>query len=141
MTGRSSSLACATWQLLFELLMADRPRLPAAAAACGLTPAQCHVLRVLEPGRALPMGRLADQLGCDASNITGLVDRLEARGLIARRPAARDRRVKEILLTDAGAALRARMIERLAEPPDTIARLNAAEQRALHAILTKALGK
>jgi DNA-binding MarR family transcriptional regulator len=129
------------WLLLFELLVAARPHVPAAAAACALTEPQCHLLRLLEPGRATSMRCLAEALGCDASNITGIVDRLEARGLVERRACTRDRRVKELALTPAGAALRARVLQRLSEPPAPIARLSSEDQRALCAILRKALGK
>lgn len=116
-TGRSG-LAGETWGLIFELLMANRPHVPAVAAQCGLTPAQCHVLRLLRPDNPLPMRTLADLLGCDASNVTGIVDRLEARGLVFRRPAGHDRRIKELALTPAGVAARTLVIERLGEPPE-----------------------
>ena len=138
--SRPGAVAGEAWQLLFEFWLSARA-LPAVAAACDLTEAQCHVLRLLEPGAALPMRRLAEQLDCDASNITGIVDRLEARGLVERRPCPHDRRVKELALTRAGAALRARMVERLGQPPEPIVRLTPAEQQTLCAILRKALGK
>ncbi len=141
MSRGPAAFAGEAWQLLFEFLLAARPHLPAVAAACELTEAQCHVLRLLQPGVGLPMRRLAEQLDCDASNITGIVDRLEARGLVERRACAHDRRVKELALTRTGAALRARMVERLGQPPEPIARLSSAEQQALCAILRKALGK
>jgi DNA-binding MarR family transcriptional regulator len=126
---------------MFELLMTQRPRVPAVAAVHGLTPAQCHALRVLQPGQPLAMGRLAQGLACDASNITGIVDRLEGRGLIERHPSARDRRIKEIALTPAGIEIRAKILESLAEPPEAIARLTIEDHRALCTILRKALGK
>jgi len=126
---------------MFDLLMASRPHVPSVAAECGLTPAQCHVLRLLEPDAPLPMRRIADALGCDASNITGIVDRLETRGLVERRTAGRDRRVKELALTPAGVAARAHMLARLTEPPEPIARLSAADQEALCTILRRALGE
>ena len=50
----------------------------------------------MDPGVPLPMHKLATLLACDNSNVTGLVDRLEARGLVAREPYDRDRRVKHI---------------------------------------------
>jgi DNA-binding MarR family transcriptional regulator len=136
-----SGLACQTWELMFELLLAARPRVPAVAAECGLTPAQCHVLRLLRPDTPLPMRTLAENLGCDASNVTGMIDRLEARGLVERRAAVYDRRIKELALTPAGVAARAQVIERLGEPPESIARLSADDQQALCTILRKALGK
>jgi MarR family transcriptional regulator, organic hydroperoxide resistance regulator len=137
----TSGLACETWGLLFELLMTERPRVPALAAELGLTPAQCHALRLIEPGLAVAMGRLAQALSCDASNITGIVDRLEARGLIERRSASRDRRIKELALTQAGVRMRETILHRLTEPPEAIASLSPEEHEALRRILRRALGK
>ena len=54
----------------------------------------------------MPMSALAGPLMCDNSNVTGIVDRLEALGLVERRPAERDRRVKAVALTEQGIALR-----------------------------------
>ena len=82
------------------------------------------MLRLLEPGTTVPMGRLAGGLGCDASNITGVIDRLEARGLVERRAGERDRRVKVLVVTERGLELRRRLLRRIAEPPEPIARLS-----------------
>ena len=68
---------------------------------------QLHTLRILEPDREVPMSSLAGKLFCDTSNVTGIVDRLEARGLIERRPADYDRRVKLLGLTAEGERVRA----------------------------------
>ena len=86
--------ACEAWQLLIQLFFTQRANLPPLAAELELSPAQCHVLHLIEPGRPMPMGQLAETLACDASNVTGLVDRLESRGLVRRHPSAEDRRVK-----------------------------------------------
>src|SRR5258707_11462690 len=94
-----------TWQLLVQLIFAQRAHLPPLAAKLQLSPAQCHVLHLIEPGRPLPMGQLAETLACDASNVTGLVDRLESRGLVRRRPSTEDRRVKVLDLTPTGSRL------------------------------------
>src|SRR6266700_3935790 len=98
--------ACRAWQLLMKFFFAQRGHLPASGADFDLSPIQCHVLHLIEPGRPLPMSRLADTLSCDASNVTGLVDRLESRGLVRRRSSPQDRRVKVLQLTPAGARLR-----------------------------------
>lgn len=127
------------WELLFDLLMAERARFPTIAAEFDLSPTQVHVLRLLEPGTAMPMGRLAGSLGCDASNITGVVDRLEARGLVQRQAAERDRRVKVLVVTERGLDLRRRLLVRMAEPPEPIRRLSPADQRALATILRRAM--
>jgi DNA-binding MarR family transcriptional regulator len=63
------------------------------------------------------MNALAETLACDASNVTGVVDKLEARGLIARQAAESDRRVKVLLVTDKGRELRQRLIANAATPP------------------------
>jgi len=131
--------ACRAWRLLVELSLSQRASLPAVAAELELSPAQCHVLHLIEPGRAVAMGELASALACDASNVTGLVDRLETRGLISRQPSASDRRVKVLTLTPRGARVRALLIERLTSPPVAFGRLSAAEQRTLLELLARVL--
>ena len=131
--------ACRAWELLTRLFFTQRGQLPGLAGEFDLSPVQCHVLHLLQPDRPIPMGRLAATLACDASNVTGLVDRLESRGLIVRRVSDEDRRVKVLVLTPAGARLRAQLQKRLANPPDPIRRLSSAEQRALVQILERLL--
>src|SRR5436190_18589283 len=125
----TSAHACDAWQLLLQLFLAQRAHLPPLAAELQLSPAQCHVLHLIEPGRPIPMGQLAGTLACDASNVTGLVDRLESRGLVRRRPSAEDRRVKVLDLTPTGSQLRAQLLDRMRTPPTTLQRLSAREQR------------
>jgi len=134
-----SSRACEAWELLFDLLMRQRTRLPQVAAEFELSEPQCHVLRLMEPGAGVPMRRLVERLGCDASNVTGIVDRLEARGLVERTACAHDRRVRMVRLTPHGAKIRARIVARMAEPPEPIAGLPADDLAALCAILRRAL--
>jgi DNA-binding MarR family transcriptional regulator len=85
------------------------------------------------------MGRLAEALACDASNVTGLVDRLESRGLVRRHPSAEDRRVKVLELTPSGVRLRSTVFERMTQPPGSLERLSADEVRALVKILKRLL--
>ena len=136
---RQSTHACDAWQLLIQLFFTQRASLPLLAAELELSPAQCHVLHLIEPGRPIPMGQLAETLSCHASNVTGLVDRLESRGLVRRRPSAEDRRVKVLDLTPSGSRLRALLLDRMTTPPATLRRLSAREQRALVRILTRLL--
>jgi DNA-binding MarR family transcriptional regulator len=125
---------------MYELFAQQKPRHIAMAAEFDLSPMQAFALRQLEPGTPLAMSDLAEALHCDASNVTGIVDRLEARGLIARRGADHDRRVKMLVVTDKGAELRERLLARISEPPPAIASLSAADQRSLRDILRRALG-
>src|ERR1700724_915320 len=136
---RASPHACDAWQLLVQLFFTQRAHLPPLAAELELSPAQCHVLHLIEPGRPVPVGRIAETLACDASNVTGLVDRLESRGLVRRRPSASGRRVKVLGFTPTGSRLRALLLDRMTTPPAALERLSVQEQRALVRILTRLL--
>ena len=132
--------ATEAWSTFLGILFDERPpRIPAVAAEFDVSPMGLKLLQVLEPGAEVPMSALAERLFCDASNVTGMVDRLEARGLLERRDDPRDRRVKRICLTDEGARVRERALERLYEPPAAIARLSRADQRALRDLLRRAV--
>jgi DNA-binding MarR family transcriptional regulator len=126
-------------KLFFEIGMAQRVKAGAALNELGLGFAQAHALRMLDPDEPIAMSALAERLFCDASNVTGLVDRLEARGLVERGSAANDRRVKALTLTPAGVALRDQVLAVMSEPPEAIAALPPADQRALRDILARAV--
>jgi DNA-binding MarR family transcriptional regulator len=132
---RSKADTCRAWQLLMKFFFAQREHLPSAGNQFGLSPVQCHVLHLIEPEQPLPMGRLAQTLGCDASNVTGLVDRLEERGLVERRPARDDRRVKVIQLTPNGSRVRSLLLGRITSGACRLSSLPAADRRALVRIL------
>src|SRR6185503_9120800 len=133
--NRADHDACRAWQLLMKFFFAQREHLPSSGAAFELSPIQCHVLHLIEPGRPLPMSRLAETLSCDASNVTGLVDRLESRGLVRREPSSQDRRVKVLQLTPTGARLRTQMLRRMAGRSLPLSRLSLDQQRTLVTIL------
>lgn len=127
------------WRLFFQLLETFKETFPALTAEFDLSPVQARVLFELDPEQPLPMSALAHTLSCDASNVTGLVDRLEARGLIERRSAEHDRRVKILALTRSGVHLREKVLRRCAEPTPAIAGLAPGEQRELTRLLRRAL--
>ena len=124
------------WELMSRLIFAQRGRMLSIAAELDLHPQQLFALKHLDG--PLPMGALADYLHCDSSNVTGIVDRLEKRGLVERRSAEHDRRVKLLVLTGEGKRLRQRLVERMSEPAPEIAALSAADQKALRDILRRA---
>jgi MarR family transcriptional regulator, organic hydroperoxide resistance regulator len=132
---RTEPDACRAWQLLVKFFFAQREHLPTPGTESALSPVQCHVLHLIEPGRPLPMGRLAETLSCDASNVTGLVDRLESRGLIRRRASSDDRRVKVLQLTAAGSRVRAQLLRRMTRRSLPLSRLSVGRQRTLVKIL------
>jgi DNA-binding MarR family transcriptional regulator len=127
------------WSIVFQLAMSNRGRLIDALEELDLTFMQAHALRLLDPDEERTMGKLAETIKCDPSNITGIVDRLEARGLVERRSAADDRRVKALALTPAGVALRERVRAVFSEPPAPIQHLSKADQVALRDILRRAV--
>jgi DNA-binding MarR family transcriptional regulator len=133
--ARDTAEAFRAWQLLMKFFFAQREHLPSSGNELDLSPAQCHVLHLIEPGRPLPMRRLAETLSCDASNVTGLVDRLEDRGLVERRPSADDRRVRMLRLTPDGSRLRSLLLRRMTARSHPLSRLSLRQQRALVKIL------
>jgi len=128
------------WALMGKLFWEVRPRMLRAAAEFGLTPPQLFALKTLDPDEPVPMRALATALHCDSSNVTGLVDGLAAQGLVERREAEHDRRVRMLVVTERGAEVRNRMIEVMQEVPDALAGLSAEDQRTLRDVLRRALG-
>jgi DNA-binding MarR family transcriptional regulator len=127
------------WGLLWEVMQANKPRFMALAQELGLSPVQLHALRLIEPGVEVPMSSLAGKLFCDNSNVTGIVDRLEARGLIERHPAEHDRRVKLLVLTTEGERVRSVATRQMTQPPPEIAALPIEHKRALRDALRAAV--
>jgi len=134
------SAAHEAWSLMSRLFWEVRPRMLRVAGEFGLTPPQLFALRSLDPEQPVPMRALAKALHCDSSNVTGLVDGLEAQGLVERREAEHDRRLRMLVVTERGAAVRARLHEAIQELPEPLAALSADDQRALRDILRRALG-
>ena len=90
--------------------------------------------------KGLNMSELSGVLRVSNGNVTGIVDRLEARGLIERRAATRDRRMKMLAVTDEGVRMRDQAWRRMMEPPPELAGLSRTDQRALRDLLRKAVG-
>src|SRR5215475_2959452 len=123
----------------FELGMVHRTKVGAELGQLGLSFAQAHALRLLDPEKPMPMSALAERLFCDASNVTGIADRLEARGLVQRQSAEGDRRVKALTITPNGMKLREQVVELMIQPPEAIAALSEEDQLALRDILARAV--
>jgi DNA-binding MarR family transcriptional regulator len=135
-TNQRTSPAAEAWSLIADLFGSQRGRFLAIAQEFELAPPQMGAIKHL--GQPIPMSELAGQLHCDSSNVTGIVDRLESRGLVERQPAPHDRRVKMLVLTDEGQRVRAELVKRMSDPPPQLAALPAADQRALRDILRRA---
>ncbi|WP_081235796.1 MarR family winged helix-turn-helix transcriptional regulator [Streptomyces viridosporus] len=109
-----------------------------AAAGHALTGAQARLLSLLslEP---LPMRQLARRLKCEPSNVTGIVDRLEARGLVERRPDPADRRVKLAAATAEGRRVARSLQDSLRFAREPLAGLAEEERVALRDALRRML--
>ena len=132
------SPATEAWAALRTLLGHQRRLFLIAASELDLHPAQAGAL--LHLASPLSMNELAAVLACDNSNVTGLVDRLQARGLVVRQANPDDRRVKRIVLTAAGTDLRGQLLDRVSRPPAGFERLSLAEQRQLRRLLRRVVG-
>ncbi|MER7764997.1 MarR family transcriptional regulator [Streptomyces sp. NPDC097619] len=106
-----------------------------AAARYGLTSTQAKVLAQLEG--PVPMRGLATLLACDASNVTGIVDRLESRELVRREPDPADRRVKNVVATEAGRETIRRVREEMQATHTALDTLDDDERAALQALLER----
>jgi MarR family transcriptional regulator, organic hydroperoxide resistance regulator len=126
------------WSLMHWMMVTNKQRLVAMGQEFELAPQQMIALRMLGAGPR-KMSDLAHALFCDNSNVTGIVDRLEERGLVRREAAEGDRRVKLLVLTEEGERMRVEITKRMAEPPPAIASLSEKDQRALRDILERAL--
>jgi DNA-binding MarR family transcriptional regulator len=124
--------------LLYRVVDRARENFAEVAAEFDLTPPQARALLYL--GEAAPMRSLACHLSCDASNVTGIADRLESRSLVKRGEDQQDRRVKLLLLTAEGAETRARLEERLMETSPFMAGLSTTERATLKELLSKIAG-
>jgi DNA-binding MarR family transcriptional regulator len=129
--------AAEAWDLCMDLFGEQRPRMLDIQAEYGLKPPQFFALQAMD--EPVPMSSVANVLRCDRSAVTWITDRLEERGYVERLADPRDRRVKLLALTDEGRRVREEIRTRLAVPPEALARLTRAEQRALRDLLRKAL--
>lgn len=107
------------------------------SAEFDLSPQQAKAFHELR--QPLSMGELADRLFCDASNVTGIVDRLEARGLVERQPDPDDRRVRRLVLTDAGKELGRAHHDRVFEDFPCVGALTDDDRRTLYDLLVRML--
>jgi len=135
-----SSNGSRAFRAFITLLHSQKNWLYDRVATYDLTPQMFQALHVLDEHPDATMREFSDRMFCDASNATGLVDRLEVRGLVERRVAENDRRAKVVRLTVAGARLFKKVDDAVwVETPPAIAKLSATDQRVLREIVERAL--
>jgi DNA-binding MarR family transcriptional regulator len=110
-------------------------RFAQVAAVHDLTPQQMMLIRSLVEPRS--MSEVATQRACDPSNVTGLIDRLEKRGLVARSAGEADRRVKMLSLTAAGRKVLRDIDRDLAKATADYGNLDTAARNQLNRLLTR----
>jgi DNA-binding MarR family transcriptional regulator len=108
-----------------------------AAASENLTASQGKALTVLRRGPAA-MRALAETMTCDASNMTGIIDRLEKRGLVRREASPSDRRVKNVILTAEGERVTDAIRAKMHTTRDGLDRLSDEERDRLYVLLERA---
>ena len=130
-------------ELLFTYVNKLQVHFEEVAAAHDLSPIQAKV--ILSLGQPEPLGCLAQELGCDPSNVTSLVDRLEERGLLTRAGSRDDRRVKVLEATAAGTQLRQALSNALFGDVPGMSSLSPAQvselRRALGALCGQSIGE
>lgn len=124
------------WARLTPLFLSSRDAFFRVMNDHGLTPPHGHALMTL-CGGAAKMRDLAEQMSCDASYVTNVVDRLEELGLAKRQESAGDRRVREVILTSAGETAAADVAEAMSRPPVALSALSERDRAALLRILRK----
>lgn len=139
MATRSDPLTLEVVELIGTVVARYYEEYEEAAAAHSLTGAQARVLGLLslEP---MPMRRIAQKLKCEPSNVTGIIDRLEVRGLVERRPDPADRRVKLAAPTEKGTRTARQLRESLDFAREPLAGLSDADRAVLRDLLRRMLG-
>jgi DNA-binding MarR family transcriptional regulator len=133
--AESAQLSRDVLRHLMGVMHAMKAHVADLAAAFELTPSQLAALSHLDEPRS--QRELAESLHFDASNVTDIVDRLEARGLVVRTVDPHDRRVRRIVRTPAGEKLRHQALDEALATAPTVASLSASEQRTLCELLGK----
>ncbi|GCB49744.1 MarR family winged helix-turn-helix transcriptional regulator [Streptomyces sp. NL15-2K] len=138
-TRRPDALTMEVLELIGDVVARFYEDYEDAAAEHALTGAQARLLSLLslEP---LPMRKLAQKLKCEPSNVTGIVDRLESRGLVERRAAPADRRVKVAAVTEEGRRVARELREGLRFAREPLAGLSEGERLALRDLLRRMVG-
>jgi DNA-binding MarR family transcriptional regulator len=131
MSRDKSAIAAQAWKRLFTFFMKTRSQRDRLLARLRLTPNDVRALTELDGTSGRTMRSLAEEWGCDASNATWIVDRLEKRGLVERRAKPGDRRVKLVVLSAAGVKARKQLLDGLFEPPPELLALPRATLEVL----------
>jgi DNA-binding MarR family transcriptional regulator len=125
-----------SYLILIEFLMMAKHRVIVLGSEYGLTGMQTMMLFMLSEPK--PMNTFTKVLNCDASNVTGLVDGLEQKGLASRYESTKDRRIKMVQLESKGREIRTALLRGLARQDNRLhSRLDEDEFETFIGLLQK----
>ncbi|HKA10210.1 MAG TPA: MarR family transcriptional regulator [Candidatus Dormibacteraeota bacterium] len=140
-TDKKADLATEVWRLLYRSVEAQQERWRHGFDDLGLTFVQRHFLMELASMPPSSMSTLARRMDVDPSWVTGVIDHLEQRGYVQRRPARHDRRVKLVDLTPEGRQTSEALGRLRDEPPATLLGMPESDLRELLRIMCAAVDR
>jgi len=121
-----------------SVLLSGKQQLIAVGEQNDLTLMQTATLLVLAGVEELSMSSFSRLFACDASNVTGIIDGLENKKLVSRRPHPSDRRIKMICLEAAGRRMQKQLVKQLALNSESLfSILSPTEQQQLSKLVFK----
>ena len=133
-----SSYTTSLWVRFLRFNLISHKKLEGDLEKEGLTPPQFYVLATIGYAGGLPFGEIGAKMMVTVSNLTGIVDRLEEKRLVARKRDERDRRVVHVVLTDKGAKLCRNTIPLFEKSiAEIFAALDKSQQKELASLLRK----
>jgi DNA-binding MarR family transcriptional regulator len=122
---------------VMEFLLKAKHQLMTTGVEFGLTGVQTITLVLVKPDMPSPMNTLCSFFSCDASNMTGIIDGLEQKGLVSRQSSDKDRRIKVVKILPAGNEVRDQIMGRLTGSECVFNQLTQAETEQLVALIRK----
>jgi DNA-binding MarR family transcriptional regulator len=123
---------------LIKFLLHSKQEILSSSTELGLSSMQAFTLLLANEGQPRSMNYFRKMYDCDASNVTGIIDGLEQKGLVSRQEHPHDRRIKDIVLEPAGQAVKTQVMHNLAAAYDDLLMiLDAQELEQFIAIIDK----
>jgi MarR family transcriptional regulator, 2-MHQ and catechol-resistance regulon repressor len=133
-----SSYSTSLWVRFLRFSLLSHKKLESDLERLDLTPPQFYVLATIGYAGGLPFGEIGAKMMVTVSNLTGIVDRLEEKKIVARKRDDKDRRVVHVVLTEKGARLYKSTIPLFEESVSQIfSSLDKPQQKELSALLRK----
>jgi DNA-binding MarR family transcriptional regulator len=110
----SPQVSTSFYVALLEFLLSAKQHVAAIGESHGLTSVQTITLLLIDPNQPRPMKNFCGLFHCDASNVTGIIDGLEQKGLVSRQNDPSDRRIKVVCLEAAGTSLQQTILAQIA---------------------------